>query len=215
MNRQVSQLLCAGLVTFCASCARESGDGDQQAPSGDMTFFVTSTQAGDGGKIGGLAAADAHCRALAEAAGARGREWRAYLSTAATDGQPAVHARDRIGNGPWHNARGVLIANTLDDLHGAANHINLQTARNEKGEVMRGPHDMLTGSNADGTVAEGDATCHNWTSSSGHAIVGHSYRNGPGRTGNSWNSAHLSDGCSLPLIQQSGGAALYYCFAVK
>ncbi len=199
-------------ILLCLLCVLPTGCGHR---AGEMTFFVTSVQAGDGGKIGGLAAADAHCRTLAEAAGSRGHEWRAYLSTAATDGQPAVNARDRIGSGPWHNARGVLIANNLSDLHGDGNHIDIQNARNEKGDAMRGPHDMLTGSNEDGTVADGDATCHNWTSTDGHAVVGHSDRNGPGRSGRSWNSAHLSDGCTLPLFKQSAGAALYYCFALK
>ncbi len=194
--------------THCARTANDEGHGE-------MTFFVTSVQGGDGGNIGGLAAADAHCQKLAEQAGSRGRQWRAYLSVAATDQHEAVNARDRIGNGPWHNARGVLIANNVADLHGDGNHINMQTARNEKGEVVRGPHDMLTGSKSDGTVADGDATCRNWTSTSGHAMLGHHDRNGPYAASRSWNAAHLSDGCTLPLLQQSGGAALYYCFAAR
>jgi hypothetical protein len=191
------------LVVFGTACS----------PASDKTsFFVTSVQAGDGGNIGGLAPADAHCQKLAEAAGIRGREWRAYLSTAAIDRAPVVNARDRIGNGPWYNTRGELIANSLEDLHrdGDGNHINVRTARSEKGGVVRA-HDMLTGSNTDGTLAEGDATCHNWTSTDGHAVLGHHDRNGINAAGGSWNSAHLSDGCSFPLLRQSGGAALFYC----
>lgn len=186
-----------------------------RSTTSEMSFFVTGVQAGDGGNIGGLPAADAHCQKLAAAAGAGDHTWRAYLSSPGTAGTAAVHARDRIGNGPWYNARGVLIANSLADLHGNGNHISIQNARNEKGDVMRGPHDMLTGSNDDGTLADGDATCRGWTSTIGHAVVGHNDRNGPGPSGASWNSAHLSDGCSLAELRQSAGAALFYCFAVN
>jgi hypothetical protein len=184
-------------------------------PAENMTFFITSVPAGDGGSFGGLAGADAHCQRLAEAAGARGREWRAYLSAAAENGRPAVNARERIGPGPWHNARGVLIAGTLDDLHGPNNQITLITARHENGSSARGAHDMLTGSNPDGTLADGDATCRNWTSTTGKAMVGHSDKHGPGPTGTSWNSAHLSDGCSREELQQSNGVGHFYCFAAK
>jgi hypothetical protein len=188
-------------VSFSAACSRSS--------SNEMSFFVASVQAGDGGNVGGLAAADAHCSELAEAAGVQGRTWRAYLSSS------TVNARDRIGNGPWYNARGVLIATNLEELHGAGNHITIQTARYENGNPARGPHDILTGSDPDGTLADGDATCHDWTSTNGYAVVGHSDKNGPGPTGSSWNSAHLSDGCSFAELKQSAGAALIYCFAAK
>lgn len=201
--KQIAVML---LLAFSAACAGSSSQ---------TSFFVTSVQAGDGGNIGGLAAADAHCQKLADAAGIRGREWRAYMSTAATDQQPRVNARDRIGTGPWYNTRGELIANDVAELHGPGNHINVNTARSEQGTVIRGPHDMLTGSNADGTLADGDATCHNWTSTEGHAMLGHHDRTGPYARSDSWNSAHLSDGCTFKLLQQTAGAALYYCFAVK
>lgn len=179
-----------------------------------MTFFVTSKPTGDGGNLGGLAGADAHCQRLAEAAGSKGRHWRAYLSTAAEGLEPGVNARDRIGKGPWVNARGDQIAANLDELHGT-NQIRLDTAFVETGERVRFPHDMLTGSETDGTPASGDATCHNWTSNQGHAVLGHSDRNGSlGRTANSWNSAHLSQGCTLSAFQATGGGGLFYCFAV-
>jgi hypothetical protein len=126
-----------------------------------------------------------------------------------------VNARDRIGNGPWHNARGVLIANNLDELHGPNNQISWNNARHENGDSARSFHDMLTGSDPDGTLADGDATCRNWTSTTGHAVVGHSDRQGPGPTGSSWNSAHLSDGCSLALFKQANGTGHFYCFAAK
>lgn len=181
-----------------------------------MTFFVTSVPTGDGGSLGGLTGADAHCQRLATAAGAGDREWRAYLSTAADGGQPAVNARDRIGNGPWVNARGVMIASTLEDLHSDNNHINRQTAMHEYGQRAFFPHDILTGSAADGTVASGEATCRNWTSTTGRAVFGYSDKVGNiGPTSNSWNSAHLSSGCSLAELQATGSGGLFYCFAVK
>jgi len=127
-----------------------------------MTFFVTSIPAGDGGNIGGLEGADAQCQRLAEAAGSKGRHWRAYLSAAAEGGRPAVNARDRIGKGPWFNSRGVQIAASLDELHSGKNGIGRNTALIESGEKVNFPHDMMTGSNADSTLAAGDATCRNW-----------------------------------------------------
>ena len=207
MRRRCRSYLLFLLALSGAACGRGVAQ--------DMTFFITSAPAVDGGNLGGLAGADAHCQKLAEAAGVRGREWRAYLSAASENGEAAVSARDRIGNGPWHNARGVLIAGSLDDLHGPGNQINLNTARHENGSPARSFHDMLTGSDPDGTPADGDATCHNWTSTAGHAMVGHSDKHGPGPTGSSWNSAHLSDGCSLSELQQSNGAGLFYCFAAR
>jgi hypothetical protein len=186
-----------------------------RSDSPEMSFFVTSEPIGDGGNLGGIEKADAHCQALAETAGAGGRVWRAYLSAAASDGKPAVHARDRIGNGPWHNARGVLIAASLDELHGAGNFIGFNTSRHENGDPARSFHDMLTGSDPDGTLADGDATCRNWTSTTGHAVVGHSDKQGPGPSGSSWNSAHLSDGCTRDGLNKANGNGLFYCFAVK
>jgi hypothetical protein len=181
-----------------------------------MSFFVTSRPAGDGGNISGLASADAHCQKLAEAAGSQDRHWRAYLSANAERRQPAVNARDRIGNGPWFNSRGVQIAANLDELHSANNGIGLQTALNERAERARFPHDMMTGSNADGTLAAGDATCRNWKSTEGQTILGHSDRaGGRGRDSSSWNSAHPSEGCTLAALNLTGGSGLFYCFAVN
>jgi hypothetical protein len=181
-----------------------------------MTFFVTSTPAGAGGAIGGLEGADAHCQRLADAAGSKGRTWRAYLSAAAAGGKPAVNARDRIGHGPWFNARGIQIATSLEDLHSPNNHINRNTAFQEHGNRVGFPHDMLTGSNPDGTVASGDATCRNWTSTIGQAMLGHSDRaGGLGRDSNSWNSAHPSEGCTSEAFGRTGGSGLFYCFAIN
>jgi hypothetical protein len=196
-----------GIATV-AGCERRQPD--------VMTFFVTSVPAGDGGSIGGLAGADAHCQKLAEAAGSKGRQWRAYLSAAAEGGQPAINARDRIGKGPWHNSRGVQVAASLDELHGAASQIGRTTALVETAKRANFPHDMLTGSNADGTLASGDATCRNWRSTEGQTILGHSDRaGGRGRDSASWNSAHPSEGCTLAALKSTGGSGLYYCFAVQ
>jgi hypothetical protein len=181
-----------------------------------MSFFVTSAPAGEGGNLGGLAGADAHCQKLAAAAGSR-KQWRAYLSTAADARTTAVNARDRIGHGPWFNAKGVQIASSVDALHGPANQLGGRTSLDEHGNfVLAGVHDILTGSNGDGTVAAGDATCHNWTSTDGHAIVGHSNKVGSigGDRVRSWNSAHLSDGCSVAALRKLGSGGLIYCFAI-
>ena len=196
-----------------------------QAQSGDMTFFVTSISPGNGADLGGLEGADQHCQALAEAVGADGRTWRAYLSSQATGGEPAVNARDRIGQGPWQNAEGVVIATDLDELHGE-NNLHKQTALTERGEVVNGRgdspnrHDVLTGSQPDGTAFAGseDRTCGNWTASGadGAAMVGHHDRQGlrddaPSR---SWNSSHPSrGGCSQEALRGTGGDGLFYCFA--
>jgi len=192
-----------------------------------MTFFVTSEPIGNGGNLGGLAGADAHCQALAKAVGAGGRTWRAYLSTQAKPGQPAVNARDRIGKGPWHNAKGQLIARNVDDLH-ANPDINKQTALTEKGALVNGRgdkpnmHDILTGSRPDGTAfgPEADRTCANWTSSGmGAAMVGHSDRIGLDESApmKSWNSSHPSrgpgGGCSQDDLKSTGGNGRLYCFA--
>lgn len=187
----------------------------------DMSFFVTSSGMGNGANYGGLAGADRHCQTLASAAGAGSKTWRAYLSTTATGGSPAVHARERIGNGPWRNARGTVIARNVADLHGPGNNIDKQTALTEKGEVVSGSgdapnmHDILTGATPDGRASE--ATCSNWTSSSteGAATVGHHDRKGldDSAAAKSWNSSHDSRGCSQDALKSTGGAGLLYCFA--
>lgn len=180
-----------------------------------MTFFVTSKPAGSGGAIGGLAGADVHCQRLAEAAGSKGRTWRAYLSVAADGNAPAVNARDRIGRGPWFNSRGEQVAASLDDLHSERNNIGRNTALIETGKRVNFPHDMMTGSKADGTLAAGDATCRNWTSTQGQTIFGHSDRQGAtSRNSNSWNAAHPSEGCTVEAFGRTGGSGLFYCFAI-
>lgn len=189
---------------------------ERQAPVAEMTFFVTSGGRGFGGNLGGLAGADAHCRQLAAAVGRGDRTWRAYLSAPATTRERVVNARDRIGKGPWTNAAGVRVAASLEELHSEDNGITAETALTEKGTPV-GPtrHDILTGSNPDGTLASGiDTTCNGWTSheSGGRAIVGHHNRYGGGR-GTSWNSAHLSRGCAQRDLRASLGDGLIYCFA--
>ena len=187
------------------------------------TFFVTSRGLGRGGDLGGLAGADAHCQALAQAEGAGDHTWRAYLSVSARDGQPAVNARDRIGKGPWYNAEGLLVAATLDELHSDKNRINKETAATERLDPVNGVgddpnmHDMLTGSRPDGTAYAGgeDLTCRNWTSDgAGRAQVGHHDRRGLTEGVNSWNSVHASRGCSQSDLEATGGAGLFYCFGI-
>ncbi|WP_315721018.1 MULTISPECIES: lectin [unclassified Bradyrhizobium] len=200
------------------------------AQGADMSFFLTSNGPGNGGNLGGLAGADKHCQSLAQAAGAGAKTWRAYLSTQAADGQPAVNARDRIGKGPWQNAKGVVVAKDVADLHGASNNLTKQTALSEKGEVINGRgdtpnrHDVLTGSQADGTAfaAGEDRTCRNWTSSTqGAAMVGHSDRIGlrDDEPSKSWNTSHPSrgpdGGCSQADLKSTGGDGLLYCFAAN
>ena len=203
----------------------------QAAPPQPMGFFVTSVGLGKGANLGGLAGADAHCQALATAAGAGNRTWRAYLSTTAAGNQPAVNARDRIGSGPWANARGAVIAQNVADLHGDVqrdrNTIMKDTAVTEKGAVVSGrgdtpgpnQHDMLTGSDSTGRSMPGDATamtCGNWTiegAAPAGAMVGHHDRNGGGNT--SWNASHMSRGCSQANLVATGGAGLFYCFAAN
>lgn len=193
-------------------------------PAQGMSFFITSTGPGDGAKLGGLAGADAHCRQLADAAGVGGKTWRAYLSAKAAAGQPAVNARDRIGTGPWHNAKGVQVARTVADLHGADAKLGKETSLNEKGMMVNGrgdlpnQHDILTGSLPDGTLSPDttDTTCGNWTSNgAGAAWVGHHDRQGGGANPTSWNSAHLSRGCSQQDLVGTGGNGLFYCFAIN
>ena len=208
------------------SLALSVGAQAQQAGgASEMTFFVTSVGPGNGADLGGLAGADRHCQELAEAAGAGDRTWRAYLSTQASDGEAAVNARDRTGQGPWQNAEGVVIAQDVAELHGD-NNLNKDTALTEQGDVVNGRgdtpnrHDILTGSQPDGTAfpTGEDRTCGNWTMSGaeGAAMVGHHDRQGlrddaPSR---SWNSSHLSrGGCSQEALRSTGGDGLFYCFA--
>ena len=202
--------------------------GQQAAPPPLMSFFITSVGKGDGANLGGLAGADSHCQALAAAAGAGNRTWHAYLS-AVSGNQPAVNARDRIGQGPWHNARGGRVAQNVADLHGdtldaarLGNNLSRTTALSEKAEAVSGAgstpnqHDILTGSQLDGRAyTDGaDHTCSNWTSNStGTAQLGHFDRTGGGNT--SWNSAHPSRGCSQANLVSTGGAGLLYCFVVN
>jgi hypothetical protein len=201
-----------------------------QAQSSDMTFFITSAGSGKGADLGGLAGADKHCQALAQSAGAGSRTWHAYLSTQAEGGQAVVNARDRIGKGPWKNAKGEMVATSVGDLHSAGNKLNKQTALNEKGQPVNGrgdqpnQHDILTGSQPDGTAfaAGEDRTCKNWTSSSeGAAMVGHHDRQGlrDDEPSKSWNSSHPSrgqgGGCSQDALRGTGGAGLFYCFATQ
>lgn len=184
----------------------------------DMTFFITSIGLGDGANLGGLAGADVHCQELAEAAGAGARTWVAYLST---DGEGGVNARDRIGPGPYVNAVGVTVAANLDELHAPTNNLNKETALNELGAVVNGrgddpnQHDILTGTNPDGTVAAG-MTCGNWTlNGEGQAMVGHHDLQGNPAGVNFWNSSHPSRGCSQEGLVGTGGAGLFYCFATN
>jgi hypothetical protein len=197
-----------------------------QAPQQPMGFFITSVGKGDGGNLGGIAGADAHCQSLAQAAGAGGRNWRAYLSVGSVGGQAPTNARDRIGAGPWYNAKGNLIAWNVADLHGDVqrdrNSINKEFAFNEKGMMVNGrgdtpnQHDILTGSDSFGRLPVGSAmntNCNNWTSNStGSAIVGHHDRSGGGNS--SWNAAHSSRSCSQQDLVATGGAGLFYCFAL-
>jgi hypothetical protein len=216
-----------GLTTLASAALLTLGlgSGAQAQQSSEMTFFVTSAGPGNGADLGGLEGADQHCQQLAEAVGAGGRTWRAYLSTQAAGGEPAINARDRIGQGPWQNAEGVVIASSLEELHDT-NNLNKDTGLTEQGDVVNGrgdspnKHDILTGSQPDGTAfAESeDRTCGNWTQSGadGAAMVGHHDRQGlrddaPSR---SWNSSHPSrGGCGQEALRGTGGDGLFYCFA--
>ena len=193
----------------------------------DMTFFLTSTGKGNGADLGGLDGADAHCNALAKAAGSKRTSWKAYLSTTMPGGEAGVNARDRIGDGPWRNAKGVVVAQNVTELHGA-NNLNKNTALTEKGDIVNGrgdtpnQHDILTGSQSDGTLLMGadgaPATCSNWTAATdgmGAAQLGHVDRMGRGATGSSWNNAHPSRGCSQANLVATGGNGYLYCFAAN
>jgi hypothetical protein len=219
MNRV--QLL--GILACVALFALAGGGAEAQ--QANMSFFLTSAGSGKGADLGGLAGADRHCQALAQAAGAGAKSWRAYLSTQAAGGAAAVNARDRIGRGPWQNAKGVVVAKDVAELHGA-NNLTKQTVLNEKGEMVNGRgdtpnmHDILTGSQLDGTAfpAGEDRTCGNWTKSGadGAVMVGHHDRTGldDSPPAKSWNTSHLSrGGCSQDALKSTGGAGLFYCFA--
>jgi hypothetical protein len=196
------------------------------AQQATMSFFVTSVGKGDGANLGGLEGADAHCVALAKAAGATKTSWKAYLSTSAPGGDAGVNARDRIGKGPWQNAKGAVVAKSVDELHSDAANLTKDTALTEKGEVVSGRgdavnmHDILTGSDPQGqySTAGGDTNCGNWTKNGdGSAIVGHHDRAGLKETRHmkSWNSSHGSRGCGQDALKGTGGAGLFYCFAAE
>jgi hypothetical protein len=225
MNRMTGLVATAALVTLVAAPSmRGQAPQQPQQPQQPMGFFVTSTGVGNGGNLGGLEGADKHCQALAQAAGAGGRTWRAYLSQTSAGATPTVNARDRIGNGPWYNARGVLIASNVADLHEDRNNVRKATALDEKGAEVKGvgdtpnEHDILTGSDSHGRAIPGAAqvtTCNNWTSAdpTHRAMVGHHDRlGGPSA---SWNAVHSSAGCAQENLIKTGGAGLLYCFAVN
>jgi len=217
-------LAMAGLITLVGCASMQPGPGE-------MTFFVTSAGPGKGGDLGGLEGADRHCQSLAQAAGAGDRTWRAYLSTQAPalNDPKFVNARDRIGTGPWQNAKGEVIARSVEDLHSAGSNLAKLTALDEKGQPVNGrtekpnKHDMLTGSRPDGTAFPGgqfpDMTCGNWTKNGadGSAMTGHHDRAGPidSPWATSWNSAHPTLGCSQERLRPTGGDGLFYCFAAK
>jgi hypothetical protein len=206
------------LVMFTAA-ALAAGVPSAYAQDDKMSFFITSVGSGDGANLGGLAGADAHCQELAAAAGAGGKTWHAYLST---DGPGAVNARDRIGSGPWYNAKGVMVAKDVADLHSDNNKLGKEGSLTEKGGVVNGrgdtpnTHDILTGSQLDGMAFtdDEDHTCKNWTANGeGSAQVGHHDKQGGGPNPNSWNSAHPSRGCSQANLVGTGGNGYFYCFA--
>lgn len=193
----------------------------------NMTFFITSKSGPDGANFGGIEGADKHCQALAAKAGAGSKTWRAYLSTQAADGKPAINARDRIGKGPWVNMAGVQVAANVNELHSDKSKINVEIGRSENGRripsrmFVVNQHDILTGSTADGRAYPPgeDMTCGNWTKNAknGHARVGHHDRMGlrNDAPSKSWNSSHISRGCSAANLKSSGGAGLLYCFAAN
>jgi hypothetical protein len=221
MNRRTGVWIVASVAFLSVTAAAEV-----RAQQAETTFFITSTGSGKGADLGGLAGADQHCQHLAQAAGLGVKTWHAYLST---QGAGAANARDRIGQGPWQNAKGVVVAKSVADLHGQ-NNITKQTALTEKGEVVNGRgdtpnmHDILTGSQPDGTAfpAGEDKTCSNWTKSGqGAAVVGHSDRQGlrDDDASKSWNSSHTSrgpdGGCSQNDLKSTGGNGLFFCFGTK
>ena len=211
---KILQLLCAATLLCLLSVS------PALAQASEMTFFLTSAGSGNGADLGGLAGADAHCQSLAAAVGAGGKTWHAYLSTTGSGG---VNARDRIGSGPWQNIKGVVVAQNVAQLHGE-NNLTKESVLNEKGMMTNGrgdtpnQHDILTGSNLDGTAASDSDACSNWTSGAdvaGSAMVGHFDRQGGGANPNSWNSAHGSRGCSQANLIATGGNGYFYCFATN
>jgi hypothetical protein len=215
-------LVAVAVAVVLAGCASQGMEKKSQ-----LGFFVSSTGSGKGADFGGLVGADALCQKLATAAGASDRTWRAYLSTQASGSTPAVNAKDRIGTGPWKNAKGEVIAKDVADLHGGSNNLTKQTALTETGAVVNGrgdtpnEHDILTGTQPNGTafaVAE-DKTCGNWTKSGtdGSAIVGHADRTGLDTSppALSWNSSHPTKGCNDPGLASTGGAGYLYCFVAN
>ncbi len=229
MNPVIRSLAAAALAAFPVLSQQQPAAPKPAPPKQPMSFFVTSVGSGNGGNLVGLSGADKHCQALATAVGAGDRTWHAYLSLSPTSGQPAVNARDRIGAGPWYNAKGGRVAQNLGDLHGdtldqarMGNTLTRATALTEKGEPVKGfgenpnQHDILTGSKPDGTAyTDGaDHTCKNWTSSGeGSAQVGHHDRTGG--PGVSWNAVHPSRGCSQENLVSTGGNGYFYCFATS
>ena len=224
---KLSQIACiSAAVVLLGACAPKTMTSSMMDSKSPMTFFLTGENAGKGADFGGLAGADAYCNKLASAAGAGGKNWKAYLSTA---GAGAVNARDRIGRGPWHNAKGVMVATSVDDLHSANNKLSKANSISEKGEVISGRgdavnfHDILTGSGEDGRVdaaaaAKGDTTCGNWTlSGAGSAIVGHHDRVGLNDSApmKSWVASHGTRGCDMASLKATGGGGLMYCFAAN
>ena len=225
MKRSIRWTVAGGCTLAAAALLAACGSMSGGGKSG-TSFFVTSSGSGKGADLGGLAGADQQCQKLATAAGAGNRTWRAYLSQQPTPNVPGVNARDRIGSGPWRNAKGVVIATDVANLHSASNNLNKQTALTEKGDVVNGRgdtpnmHDILTGSQPDGTAIAGsvDTTCGNWTKSGeGAAMLGHSDRTGLDESvpAKSWNSSHQSRGCSQDALKATGGAGMFYCFATN
>jgi hypothetical protein len=230
MTRSLSMLAKIACISSAAvllgACAQKTVTSSMMDSKNPMTFFLTSENAGKGADFGGLAGADAFCNKLATAAGAGGKNWRAYLSTT---GAGSVNARDRIGKGPWQNAKGVVVATSVDDLHSANNKLSKVNSLTEKGEQISGRgdkvnlHDILTGSGDDGRVdaaaaAKGDTTCGNWTlSGAGSAIVGHHDRSGLDESApaKSWNASHGTRGCDMASLKATGGGGLMYCFAAN
>ncbi len=225
-RKTIRTLITAGVFAVGSAAYLTMSPATSAQAQPTMSFFITSAGSGDGANLGGLAGADKICQTLATAAGAGSKTWHAYLSAAAANGQPAVNAKDRIGKGPWFNAKGVQVAASVADLHSDANKLGKEGSLNEKGAVVNGrgdtpnTHDILTGSNADGTLStKADNTCGNWTKNSpapgSTARVGHHDKQGGGDAPNSWNSAHDTRACSQPDLVATGGGGLFYCFAIN
>ena len=221
---KVRVLYSLAIMLVIGSCAPSAEDPPADGPvEPTMTFFLTSAGPGSGAELGGLQSADAYCQSLATAVQRGDRTWHAYMSTTATADAAAVNARDRIGTGPWYNHALVQVASDVANLHSENNNLTKETVLNERGGRTNGRgdepnrHDILTGSQLDGTAAasDDDTTCNNWTSSGeGSALVGHFDRQGGGANPTSWNSAHGSSGCGQEDLQSTGGDGLFYCFAI-